>query len=1494
MNTFTMHNQHQPVVMPLTGGGFVITWPSYGQDGSDTGIYAQRYGADGAVLGGETRVNTYTEGEQYILAGASLADGGYVIAWSSHGQDNSLWGVYTQRYDEEGVAVGSENRVNSFTDNAQFGPAVTSLADGGYLVTWTSSYQDGERGGIYAQRYDVGGAAVGSEFRVNSTTLGNQDHAFAAGLPDNGYVVVWVSDHEDGSDYGIFAQRFDAAGAAVGDEQRVETFTDGIQFYPAVTALANGDYVVTWQSDGQDGSGWGLYQKRFAANVAPVLTGTPAELDRGYVNAPYTVSAADLLDGYSDPDGDTLSVVGLSADHGTVGDHGDGTFTVTPALDYHGVVVLSFTVTDGAGGTSVASRGVVLDRVVYTAGAETQVNTTTEGSQAEPDIAALSDGGYIITWTSYNADETAFDVYAQRYDADGITVSGETRINGYTTWEQYNSAITALADGGYVVAWTSAVQDGSYDGIYAQRYDTDGVAVGGETRINSYTANYQSVPAATALADGGYVITWSSYNQDGSYYGIYTQRYDADGVAVGGETPINSYTPDYQYLSAVTALADGGYVVTWASYGQDGSGYGIYAKRFNQDGVGVGDEELINSHTNDNQNAPSIASLTGGGYVITWSSYEQDGSGFGVYAQSFDVDGVRFGDEVRVNTTTLSHQYQPVVAGLPDGGYAIAWMAIDSDNAYHDVFLQRYDAIGNAIGLQELVNSYKIDDQRNPAIAALANGDFVVTWQSNRDGSGAGVYHKRFSANAVPVQSGTAADLADGHEDVPLTITQTDLLAGIGDPEGGELSVTAISASHGTLSAAAEGWAFTPELNYRGPVVLTYTVSDDEGATTQFTTGFNLAPVNDAPALTGIPAVLTMTEDTALTVTMAQLLAGWSDVEGGILSINGVTANHGNVTAVEGGYLLTPDADYNGTMTLSYVVSDGQVGLSNAAMTFNVAPAYDAPERTSPAVALGATDEDTVKTVTMEQLLLGWTSPDGRTLTASNLTVTHGSVSYDTGTGNYLITPEANYYGPVVLSYSIGDGVTTTPVSLSYDLSRVIDTVTSAETAFLGTYLENLTLTGEDDIHGYGNAEDNVLRGNAGANWLDGRSGQDTLYGGGDGDIYIVDNGNDVVSERTETGTDTGGFDTVRSSVSYLLTPFVEALVLTGGLDIDGWGNAQANYLTGNSGRNRLDGSGGVDIMSGGSGDDSYEVDVAADHIVEAASGGTDDVRSLVSYSLPDYVENLVLAGGGAINGTGNAQDNVLTGNTGVNVLTGGLGNDTYFVQNTGDKVVEANGEGSDTIYASVSYNLTGRYIETLTLTGTAAINATGNSLGNALNGNSGNNVLDGGAGNDTLAGGGGNDTYYVQAAGDKVIELGGEGTDIIFSTVTYNLNGRYAETIHLTGAGSINATGNSLANTLIGNSGANVLNGLGGNDTLTGGAGADTFLFQASSRADRVTDFNATDGDLINVNAYTGGVANAGWVPQSGVNVVINFGGGNVITVENASQADVLSHMVW
>ena len=271
VNTFTTDSQMNPSVAADSAGNFIIAWRSDGQDGSSLGVYAQRYDPLGAVLQPEFPVNTYTTGSQSTPDVATDGAGNFVIVWHSFGQDGDGYGIFGQRYDSLGVTTGIEFPVNTFTTGDQHSPSVAMNSAGEFVVAWASEYQDGSPSDIVAQQFDAAGAPRAGEFRVNSNTTGSQTLPDVALDPAGAFVVVWRDlDGLDGDGLGVFGQRFDSSGTSQGGDFQLSTFTVGIQSYPAVAVSNSGDFVVVWHSRDQDGSEFGVFGQRFRTSCAPM------------------------------------------------------------------------------------------------------------------------------------------------------------------------------------------------------------------------------------------------------------------------------------------------------------------------------------------------------------------------------------------------------------------------------------------------------------------------------------------------------------------------------------------------------------------------------------------------------------------------------------------------------------------------------------------------------------------------------------------------------------------------------------------------------------------------------------------------------------------------------------------------------------------------------------------------------------------------------------------------------------------------------------------------------------------------------------------------------------------------------------------------------------------------------------------------------------------------------------------------------------------------
>ncbi len=396
------------------------------------------------------------------------------------------------------------------------------------------------------------------------------------------------------------------------------------------------------------------------------------------------------------------------------------------------------------------------------AGSEFQVNSYTTSDQGNAAVAMDSDGDFVVVWDSSYQDGSVRSIFAQRYNADGVTQGSEFQINSHTTNQQRLPDVAMDSDGDFVVVWESyddGVQDGNFAGIYAQRYNADGVAQGDEFRVNSYTTDIQCAPSVAIDSDGDFVIAWESGYQDGDNWGIYAQRYNASGVAQGGDFRVNSYTTSVQQDLSVAMDSDGDFVVAWESNGQDGSLYGIYAQRYNASGVAQGSEFPVNSYTTGYQQSPDIAMDSEGDFVVAWESNGQDSSMEGIYAQRYNASGVAQGGEFQVNTYTTDIQKATSVAMDSDGDFVVAWTDESSksdgqDGSLSGIYAQQYDASGVAQGGEFQVNTYTTNNQAYQDIAADGNGDFVIAWadhysdakSNGQDGSGSGVYAQRFGS----------------------------------------------------------------------------------------------------------------------------------------------------------------------------------------------------------------------------------------------------------------------------------------------------------------------------------------------------------------------------------------------------------------------------------------------------------------------------------------------------------------------------------------------------------------------------------------------------------------------------------------------------------------------------------------------------------------------------------------------------------------------------
>lgn len=385
-------------------------------------------------------------------------------------------------------------------------------------------------------------------------------------------------------------------------------------------------------------------------------------------------------------------------------------------------------------------------------GTEVQVNTTTVNKQQNPDVAINNSGDYVVVWEQ-RAVGGDYDIYAQRYNADGTVNGTEILVNSTTANDQRFPKVAIDNGGQFTVVWQSFNQDGAGWGIISRSVDATGVAMDTDAIVNTTTAGQQRFADIAMDDSGNYVVVWESE------FDVYLQRYASGGTVQGVETLVNTTTASSQNHPSVAMDTDGDFIVVWQSLGQDGSDYGIYAQRYNAGGTAQGIETLINATTANNQLSPVVAMDDTGAFAVAWVSNMQDGSQEGIYTRRFDATGAALGGELLVNTTTAGAQDNPSIAMASEGAFAVAWNSAAQDGSRTGVYQQGFDANGAKAGTETIVNTSTNLFQQFPAIGLKDKTTATIVWQDGErnvaattDGDDYGVFQQRYDATELPVE----------------------------------------------------------------------------------------------------------------------------------------------------------------------------------------------------------------------------------------------------------------------------------------------------------------------------------------------------------------------------------------------------------------------------------------------------------------------------------------------------------------------------------------------------------------------------------------------------------------------------------------------------------------------------------------------------------------------------------------------------------------------
>lgn len=363
------------------------------------------------------------------------------------------------------------------------------------------------------------------------------------------------------------------------------------------------------------------------------------------------------------------------------------------------------------------------------------------GDQVQPQAAISSSGGYIV-WQDNVSDGDGLGLSARRLNANLSGFFGVFRVNAEGAGDQENPRVALLPGGGAVFVWQGG--PAGFQHIFARFMTAEGTFVGGDVPVNTYAQHYQVDPAVTVLANGEVVIAWSSFGQDGSMYGVYGQRFSAAGGKLGPEFQIHQTTSLSQRSPALTALADGGFAVAWVSERATAAPLGseglvvtgtalrytadVMVRLFDSDGSPRAGEVRVNT-ANDPAANPAIAASAVGRLAVVWS--QRDGKiaekVWDIAGRILDADARPVGAVVQLNHHTFGEQFAPKIAPVGND-FLVAWTSVDQDDSREGVFGRFWSETHPVSGGEFQINTTSVSQQLHPAVASDGSGRWLVVW----------------------------------------------------------------------------------------------------------------------------------------------------------------------------------------------------------------------------------------------------------------------------------------------------------------------------------------------------------------------------------------------------------------------------------------------------------------------------------------------------------------------------------------------------------------------------------------------------------------------------------------------------------------------------------------------------------------------------------------------------------------------------------------------
>jgi hypothetical protein len=766
-------DKYNPMVIALSGGGFVITWYN-NYDNKDNPVEeimkAQVYRADGTPLGDVIEIDADVDSIEWQPTIESLSTGGFVISWRGLDDDSNDYVIFAQIYDEDGSTVGEKFivnvddntdgsnsddtssdivanvyedegifEVNSESYRFQNDAKVTVLNSGEFVVTWESYDTNGDKitdnddSHIAAQIFDANGNKICDEFQVNRSITNEQTNPSITTLLNGGFVITWTSDSTSGNDTDethIAAQIYDKNANKIGEEFEVNTTVTDNQYGSQVVGLNSGGFVVTWIDRITDDSSNTTYSLS-----AQIYDNTGAK-----IGAQNTVIDTLYIEDYRD-------------------------YSLT-ALDSGGFAIVAHT-------DDISS----VDINLYNAYGQQYASTITISDSSYDSISSakittLESGNIVVAMLADDGDNEYPYLFVKMYESDGTLVSSSVKELSFDDYNPYLSAtdnytplsLTSLDNGGFMITWHGYEEDSTNQNIVALQFDENSKQIGDIYNLLEYI---EADPTSTLidfdlahLSEDKFILTYAGYDiitnaTDTSYNHISAQIYDANAdesndaldtniyctevnqPKIGDDTDIyvrsgiisvDDGSADYVYEPVITKLEDGNFVISWLN--NSNNQYNIVSQIFDSTGEAIGDEIVIESDYNVVD--ISVKSVSSTKFVVTWLE-DLAANEFDIKGQVYTTDGDIVNDQFTINPddteidiTNESYQGYYSIDTINDGGFVATWLSTDNTI----VLAQQYTATGDTVGSQFTINT-GVDGQElftDPTVTTLSNDNYLVTW----------------------------------------------------------------------------------------------------------------------------------------------------------------------------------------------------------------------------------------------------------------------------------------------------------------------------------------------------------------------------------------------------------------------------------------------------------------------------------------------------------------------------------------------------------------------------------------------------------------------------------------------------------------------------------------------------------------------------------------------------------------------------------------------